>query len=396
VVNSALQQAAALRREESEDAQAAITEARWAAESLALRSRTAPARLLPQLLPLLDDPATAADVIPLLRTWCQPAPAALPVLLGIAQGSDEPADEAFAALVCLGAPETTGLLARHLTDRPRALEAAYRLATGETRTPSDPHALGDDDRTPLPYDPELLGAIRVRLAAELPCERRSVFDGGLAATNEPVYLSGLLAAWKGLARPALPELLAALPRHPLPVSRALAAVADHQVDAQVVEALRAQAGRGSLATRQAAAGALHTLTGDADALIAVLSESLAQRGNGLEHAVTAAATLGQAARPLLPQLRALVAEPAQSRETVPMIKAALGAATVVWELTGDQQAAIAVIREGSPGPPSDGARRQRSAPSRPPACSVPRPSPSPQTSCRYWTIPSSLPPSCAS
>ncbi|WP_042430056.1 hypothetical protein [Streptacidiphilus anmyonensis] len=346
VVSSALQQAAALQLEESEDAQAAVAEARWAAESLALRSRKAPARLLPQLLPLLDDPATADDVMPLLRTWCQPAPAALPTLLGIAQGNNGSADEALAALVCLGAPEATGLLARHLANRPRALEAAYRLATGETQTPSDPRTPGDDGRTPLPYDRELLDAIGVRLAVEPPRERRSAFDGGLASANEPVYLSGLLAAWGRLARPALPELLAALPRHPLPVSRALAAVADPLVDAHVVEALQAQAGQGPLATRQAVAGALHTLTGDADALVAVLSELLTQRGNGLDHAVTTAATLGQAARPLLPQLRALVAEPAQSRETVPAIRAALGAATLVWELTGDQQAAIPVIREG--------------------------------------------------
>ncbi|WP_406171120.1 hypothetical protein [Streptomyces sp. NBC_00996] len=345
VVGSALGRAAALRLQGSEHAQAAITEARWAAESLARRSRTAPARLLPELLPLLDDPATAADVIPLLQTWCQPAPEAVPALLAIAQDNSELADEALAALVCLGAPEASGLLARHLSERPRALEAAYRLATGETRTPSHIHTPGED-RTPLPYDPELLDAIRVRLAAEPSPERRSVFAGGLAATNEPVYLSGLLAAWGGSARAALPELLAALPRHPLPVSRVLATVADPQADVHVIEALRAQAGQGPLATRQAAASALHSLTGDADALISVLSELLARRGNSLDHAVTAAAALREAARPLLPLLHALLAEPAQSRETVPAIRAALGAATLVWEMTGDEQAVLPVIQEG--------------------------------------------------
>ncbi|MEU9167103.1 hypothetical protein AB0D34_04775 [Streptomyces sp. NPDC048420] len=345
VVGSALGRATALRLQGSEHAQAAITEARWAAQSLALRSRTAPARLLPELLPLLDNPTTAADVIPLLRTWCQPAPEAVPALLAITQDNGELADEALAALVCLGAPEASGLLARHLPERPRALGAAYRLTTGEIRTPSHTHTPGED-RTPLPYDPELLDAIRVRLAAEPSPGRRSVFDGGLAATNEPVYLSGLLAAWGGPARAALPELLAALPRHPLPVSRVLAAVADPQTDVHVIEALRAQAGQGLLATRQAAASALHSLTGDADALISVLSELLAKRGNSLDHAVTAAAALGEVARPLLPLLHALLAEPAQSRETVPAIRAALGAAALVWEMTGDEQAVLPVIQEG--------------------------------------------------
>ncbi|WP_234544787.1 hypothetical protein [Streptomyces shenzhenensis] len=345
VVGSALGRAVALRLQGSEHAQAATTEARWAAESLARRSRTAPARLLPALLPLLDDPATAADVIPLLRTWCQPAPEAVPALLAIAQGNGESADEALAALVCLGAPEATGLLARHLPERPHALKAAYRLATGETRTSSHTHTPGDD-RTPLPYDRELLDAIRVRLAAEPSRERRPVFDGGLAATNEPVYLSGLLAAWGRPARAALPELLAALPRHPLPVSRALAAVADPQADAHVIEALRAEARQGPPATRQAAASAFHSLTGDAGPLISVLSELLAKRGNSLDHTVTAAASLREAARPLLPMLHTLLAEPPQSRETMPAIRAALGAAALVWELTGDAQTVLPVIQEG--------------------------------------------------
>ncbi|MEU9245479.1 hypothetical protein [Streptomyces sp. NPDC048385] len=345
VVGSALGRAVALRLQGSEHAQAATTEARWAAESLARRSRTAPARLLPALLPLLDDPATAADVIPLLRTWCQPAPEAVPALLAIAQGNGESADEALAALVCLGAPEATGLLARHLPERPHALKAAYRLATGETRTSSHTHTPGED-RTPLPYDRELLDAIRVRLAAEPSRERRPVFDGGLAATNEPVYLSGLLAAWGRPARAALPELLAVLPRHPLPVSRALATVADPQADAHVIEALRAEARQGPPATRQAAASAFHSLTGDAGPLISVLSELLAKRGNSLDHTVTAAASLREAARPLLPMLHTLLAEPPQSRETMPAIRAALGAAALVWELTGDAQTVLPVIQEG--------------------------------------------------
>ncbi|MGY4978108.1 hypothetical protein ACWCYL_13225 [Streptomyces sp. 900105755] len=145
---------------------------------------------------------------------------------------------------------------------------------------------------------------------------------------------------------ALPELLVALPRHPLPVSRALAAVADPQADAHVIEALRTQARQGPPATRQAAASGLHSLTGDVGPLISVLSELLAERGNRLDRAVTAAASLGEAARPLLPLLRTLLAEPPQSRGTTPVIGAALGAAALVWELTGDERAVLPVIREG--------------------------------------------------
>ncbi|MFQ3560541.1 hypothetical protein QZN11_27670 [Streptomyces gramineus] len=345
VVGSALGRAAALHLQGNEHARAAVTEARWSAESLARRSRTAPARLLPVLLPLLHDPATAAEVIPLLRTWCQPAPEAIPALLAIARGDGEQADEALAALLYLGAPEATGLLARDLADRPRALKTAYRLATGDLRTPSQTHEPGEE-RTPLPYDPGLLDAIRVRLTAEPSGESRSVLDGGLAATNEPVYLTGLLAAWGSPARGALPELLAALPRHPLPVCRALASVADPQADVHVIEALQAQARQGEAAVRQAAASALHSLNGDAAPLVSVLAELLAGRGNGLEHSVAAAAALGETARALLPQLRTLLAEPPRSRETVPAIRAALGAASLVWQLTRDAQTVLPVIREG--------------------------------------------------
>ncbi|MET9874631.1 hypothetical protein ABZZ36_08405 [Actinacidiphila glaucinigra] len=95
------------------DPKAAAGEATWAAGSLALRSRTAPARLLPAMLPLLDHPDTAGDVIDAIRDWTVPAPQAVPPLVRMAEGAGEHADRALTALVRAGAPEAADLLARH-------------------------------------------------------------------------------------------------------------------------------------------------------------------------------------------------------------------------------------------------------------------------------------------
>ncbi|WP_405452936.1 hypothetical protein OG350_33425 [Streptomyces achromogenes] len=315
----------------------AVTEATWAAETLALRSRRAPGRLLPAMLPLLDFPATAGTVLTALRDWSEPAPEAVPALVRLAEGTGEPADDALAALVSLGTPEAADLLARWLADRPDALRAAFQ------RTLWHPPA-------PLPCTPALLDAVRARLTAvtaggPAPGERRPLMAGGLVAVNEPVWLAGLLAGWGPAARAATPELVAALPRHPVAVSRALAAVADG-TDAAAVAALRARAGAGSPANREAAATALHTLTGDAGPLIDILGTGLDAPGDARERCAQAAAALGERARPLLPRLLALPAEPAGTRTDAPAIRAGLAAATAVWQLTGDGERVLPMILEG--------------------------------------------------
>ncbi|WP_431968304.1 hypothetical protein [Actinacidiphila sp. bgisy160] len=320
------------------DPKAAAGEATWAAECLALRSRTAPARLLPAMLPLLDHPDTAGMVIDAVRDWALPAPQAVPPLVGLAEGTGEHADRALAALVWLGAPEAADLLARHFGSRPRALEAAFRRAT--LKPPA-----------PLPCTAALLDAVRARLAARTagsatPPARRPLVAGGLDTVNEPVYLAGLLAGWGRSARAALPELVDALPHHPFVVGRALAAVADAGRDPDVVTALRACAGSGRRSDRQGAATALHSLTGDATALLAVLEAALDEPNDRRDHFVGAVAPLGEQARPLLPRLRALLAEPVETRSTVPAVEAALTAAAAVWKLTADGEAVLPVILEG--------------------------------------------------
>ncbi|MFI9342119.1 hypothetical protein ACIG0D_12715 [Streptomyces sp. NPDC052773] len=342
-VASALRRAVAAVRAGADTGTAVVAEATGAARSLVLRSRTAPARLLPEMLPLLDTPATAGDVMDAVRDWAQPVPEASTALVRLAEGTGEWADRALAALVSQGAPEASDLLARHLTERPRALEAAFDRTTGR-------------QSAPLPCTPALLDAVRARLAA-LTAEaaapdahqrpRRSpAVAGGLAALNEPVHLAGLLAGWEAGARAAIPELVAALPHHPFPVGRALAAVADARLHPEAVTALRACAETGPRADRKAAASALHSLTGDAGPLLAVLEPALGEANGRRDSYVEAAAALGEQARPLLPRLLAVLAEPAETRATVPPVRAALTAAGAVWELTGDQDAVLPMILEG--------------------------------------------------
>ncbi|MFI2302021.1 HEAT repeat domain-containing protein [Actinacidiphila glaucinigra] len=337
VAVSALDRAAEAVRAGAHPKEAA-QEATWAAECLALRSRTAPARLLPAMLPLLDHPDTAGGVIDAIRDWDVPVPQSVPPLVRMAEAAGEHADRALAALVRVGAPEAAELLARGIEDRPRALAAAF------DRTTQRPPA-------PLPCTQALLDAVRARLAARTDGAatagpRKSLVAGGLADVNEPVHLAGLLAGWGPSARAALPELIDALPHHTFTAGRALAAVADARRDPEVVAALRARTGTGSVPDRQAAAAALHTLTGDATALLAVLGPALDEPNGPRDNCLRAVASLGEQARPLLPRLRALLAEPVENRSTVPAAEAALTAATVIWELTGDQDCVLPVVLEG--------------------------------------------------
>ncbi|MFD8231441.1 HEAT repeat domain-containing protein [Streptomyces sp. NPDC059696] len=87
----------------------------------------------------------------------------------------------------------------------------------------------------------------------------------------------------------------------------------------------------------AAADALWSVTGDADAVLPVLTGELTDSGNGRSHRAAAAlGRLGPAARPALPGLRAL-ADRGDARERTT-------AACAVWQVTGDPERFLPLLR----------------------------------------------------
>ncbi|MFB7945366.1 hypothetical protein ACFC6L_10630 [Kitasatospora phosalacinea] len=253
---------------------AAARELLSAADSLARRSRSAPARLLPVLLPFLThgDPALTAPVLDALAQWGEPFPQAVPALLRLADRPDQLGDHALQALLLL--PRThpahtparlADLLGRRLAHRWRSLRTVHAQSV------EHPPAV-------LPFDARLLAAVRAELLAPAPPPPDSgPWVRGLVE-NRTTELLGLLTAWGPAARPALPELRQLLDERPDRVNvhalaGALAAVADPARDPDVPAALRASASAPGTPWygRRAAATALHALTGDDAPLLALFT-----------------------------------------------------------------------------------------------------------------------------
>ncbi|NKQ24099.1 hypothetical protein [Streptomyces galbus] len=201
-LDDAMDVVTAALRAEGEDGAGARKEAVWGARTLGEHRPEVRLRLLPDLLALVDDPGTAADL--LVSAWRKEDDAVARELVHLASGEDDVlADRALSVLITGDVPEATALLARHLPDRPRALAATVvSEAGGRIRSVR-----------PLACDPALLRAVRTRLVA----------DG--VGEEEAAYLLGLLAHWGPRARSAVPELLAVLPRFPRRVPEVLAGVA---------------------------------------------------------------------------------------------------------------------------------------------------------------------------
>lgn len=267
--------------------------------------RSAPVELMPRLRELLND--TDADVVAAaVQATAQagaPAAAVADELARIAAGDGNdhrgPANTALNTLVRLGDPRWR-----------EPMLAAW--AAGR-----DPAAVGLlADRAPA-FDPDVLVAVRRRLAAQ-------IADG---LTGNPVIaLVSLLLAWGAAAADAVPELLAALPAAPWAVPAALAEIGPAALPA--VPTLREAARAGEVRT----AHAVWRLTGDADPLIAAASALVSSSRRDFSWELNLVADAGPAAAPLVPALRdRLTGSPAA---THPERETQIAAARVVWRATG--------------------------------------------------------------
>ncbi|WP_146616415.1 hypothetical protein [Kitasatospora sp. SolWspMP-SS2h] len=352
---------AALRDERPE----ARAEALWAADRACARSRSAPRRLIPAIVPLAAD-ATAARLLGKLG----PAAAeAAPVLAALAarpgpgggaddESDDEAADQALAALV-LVAPQTAApLLARALGRRPRALQCA-----------AGSHAPAD---TPFPFNPELFAAVRARLAARTPERPEPCGCPPTGDQGDTAGLVRLLRQWGPQAVEALPELCAALPRFPHAATAITAVTAGvvgaaAAADAAAGGVVEAAVGAGTAVAAIAAgpqwreqaanvlragagkllgAQALHVLTGETGPLFTAVGAALVGGPRGVAEGARAAAALGSAAGPLVPALRAALGRAVDrdtARDTAPEVDADLALALALWRITGEAAEAVPVL-----------------------------------------------------
>jgi hypothetical protein len=312
---------AALRSDDPE----ARTEAVWATGTACELSRSAPARLAPALIAAAAE-ATADDATGALSALGGLGPSGAPaadLLAAHAAGDGDAADRALQGLVAVAPERAAPLLARDLERRPRALGAAAGGPVGSLPV--------------VPYDPELLAAIRRRFAMARPGD------------PAPAPLMALLTAWGAEASAAVPELLAALPVHPELLPSTLVAVCSSEQRAEVADALVRRARSGRLGDRFEAARALHELTGDHGPLLPLLAECLAAgdgKGggvrDGIRGAAAVAAAVGPAAGPLVPALRGLLHAPGAERNN-PQMEADIAIASALHRITGDAAEAVPVL-----------------------------------------------------
>ncbi|MFC8080106.1 hypothetical protein ACFUN8_31780 [Streptomyces sp. NPDC057307] len=310
----------------------ARAEAVAAAEHACDVSRAAPVRLAGPLAALLGDPSSADPALSVVTQLGEYAAPAVPALTALATEGGKLADRALAALVG-AAPETAApLLAADLPRRPKALDTVAKTRPGgwdEAAREGGPDA--------FPYVPELLDAVRARLASS---------D---IAWNESIHLGLVLAGWGQRAAPAVPDLLAALDRYPFVVLRALPAVCPPEERDRAAAALHA-----ADLTEQSpldVGSALHRLTGETGPLVRAVIDALVSGDRDVADAAKLAGELGGSeASELLPYLRAALSDtarkPGRSSEegrTNPRLDGDTEIARALWRLTGSADEAVAII-----------------------------------------------------
>lgn len=327
-------------------------EAVSAAEHACEVSRAATARLAGPLTVLLEDPESASAALSVVNRLGHRAAPAVPALAAVAAAGGELADRALAALVTAAPEQAAPLLAADLARRPRALDAAAKLSPSSR---SGNARAGDPD--PFPYTPELLDAVRARLA-----------DDDID-WNGSIHLGLLLAGWGHRAAPAVPDLLAALDRHPFVVLRTLPAVCPPEERARAVAALRDADLTGQNPVD--IGSALHRLSGDTDgtadngSVLSAVVETLASGGRDMTEAAKLAGELGgsHASESLLPHLRAALSDTARGTagtvpgsepdssasdssgtgRTNPDLDSDTEIARALWRLTGSADEALPII-----------------------------------------------------
>ncbi|WP_330172833.1 HEAT repeat domain-containing protein [Streptomyces sp. NBC_01498] len=320
---------AGLRHPDAEAREEAI----GAAEHACQASRTAPARLTGPLTALLGDPASADSALSVVGQLGEHATTAVPVLTTLATEDGPLADRALAVLVATDPDRAAPLLAAELPRRPRALDAAAKASPGGWTG-----AGRDGDPGPFPFTTALLDAVRARLA-----------QTGIG-WNEAIHLGLLLFGWGERAAPAVPDLLAALDRHPFVVLRALPAVCPAEERERVARALRAAdlTGQSPLDV----GSALHRLTGETGPLVRAVMDVLAVGDRDVSEAAKAAGELtGTEAADLLPHLREALSDAARKApdaseeegRTNPRLDADTEIARALWRITGSADEALPVV-----------------------------------------------------
>ncbi|MGW1275362.1 hypothetical protein ACWD4V_00195 [Streptomyces tsukubensis] len=363
----------------------ARAEALWAAEHACLVSRSAPARLAPAVVPLLSDATFGRKeaLLPVLELLGGHAEAAAPALAAFVADEGESADRALEVLARLDPCQAARLLARRL-------RARSPLSGGGTAALAGPGGPGSWPDGSLPYDPELLNALRIELDA-----LAEAADPGAGA---PERFTALLESWGPRASAALPELTVLCERSPALFAAALSAVCPPERRARTADLLRPAAGAGPIRDRFAAADALYTLTGETGPLVGALAEGLRsgpaaggedgpaaepagrlenRRRSGLvgrpsggpigvrtagavpggpgergpagepvaelprEIVLAKAAALGRAALPLVPRVRGVLAT--EGRRSPEGLAERIRAAVTLWRLTGDPAEPLSVL-----------------------------------------------------